>query len=98
MIGTNVTLSCKTRGGTQAFWTLNRTAITVSHESAKQYYENIGVLFTRTESNEYYNLTMVAPAVLAMNNTSISCAARGSGVQMSNEVHMIVFDHFGELQ
>ena len=97
-------MSCKTRGGTQAFWTLNKTAITASHQSAKQYYENIGIDFRETESLTngymYYNLTMIVPAILPMNNTDISCTVRDSStsdVDMSNIVHLIIFGTLSKL-
>lgn len=95
LIGTNITISCNTRGA-YAFWTLNRTSITVSHPNEAKHYEDIGVVFTYIESNGYYNLTMVAPAVLPMNNTNISCTARSSGVQMSNVVYIKVFNNISK--
>ena len=100
LIGNNVTVTCKTRGGTEAFWVLNRTAITVSHPSTKQYYENVGVVFSHTESEGYYNLTMIVPAILPMNNTSIVCTTRNSmngAVESSNLVDFIVFNNFRKL-
>jgi hypothetical protein len=101
LIGSNVTINCQTRGGTEAFWVLNRTAITVSHQSTKQDYEDIGVVFSEVESEGYYNLTMIVPAILPMNNTSIGCTAKNSmmnsAVENSNVVEFIVFDNFRKL-
>ncbi len=101
LIGSNVSIKCQTRGGTEAFWVLNRTAITISHQSTKQYYEAIGVVFSQTESEGYYNLTMIVPAILSMNNTSIVCTARNSmmngEVENSNVVDFIVFNNFRKL-
>ena len=100
LIGSNVTVTCKTRGGTEAFWVLNETSITVSHPSTKQDYENFGVVFSHTESDGYYNLTMIVPAILPMNNTSIGCTARNSmnsATENSNLVDFIVFDNLRKL-
>lgn len=95
LIGSDVTVTCKTRGGTEAFWVLNKTSITVSHQSKKEEYETVGVVFSHTESDGYYNLTMIIPAILPMNNTSIECTARMNGaVENSNVVDFIVFDNF----
>ena len=100
LIGSNITVTCKTRGGTEAFWVLNGTSITVSHQADKQRYKNIGVVFSHTESDGYYNLTMIVPASLPMNNTSIGCTARNSinsAVENSNLVDFIVFNNFRKL-
>ena len=100
LIGSNVTITCKTRGGTEAFWVLNRIAITVSHQTTKEYYETVGVVFSHTESDGYYNLTMIIPAILPMNNTNIVCTAKNSMmngvVESSTVVNFIVFDNFSK--
>ena len=99
LIGSNVMVTCKT-SGTGAFWVLNGTSITVSHPNTKDDYENFGVVFSYTESDGYYNLTMIVPAILPMNNTSIVCTTRNSmngAPKSSNLVYFIVFDNFRKL-
>ena len=73
---------------------LNTIPITITHPNEKKAYEDQGVTFLEDISQEYYNLTMIVNATLALNNTILFCSAIGSDytVQMSQEVHLIVFN------
>ena len=93
--GSTITITCKTRA-TQANWVLNKTAINEFHPCAEQHYTSLGVTFMDTMSDGYHNLTMTAPASLPLNNTRISCAAKGSSVSMSNEASLIVYNDFSK--
>ena len=90
-------MSCKTRGGLEAYWVLNYTALSLSHPQAKRDFENMGVVFKEIETNGYYNLTMTLPAILPLNNTIISCTVKNHGVDMSNEVSLRVFNDLSKL-
>ena len=77
---------------------LNDIALSLSHPQAKRNFESMGVVFKeRIETNEYYNLTMTLPAILPLNNTKISCTVKNSGVDMSNEVSLRVFNDLSKL-
>ena len=76
---------------------LNETSITVSHPSTVERYKNMGVEFKETERNGYVNLTMIAPAILPMNNTTVYCTVIGDKVVHSTKVYLFLYDNFGEL-
>ena len=92
LVGNNATVTCKTRG-TLAYWVINRTVITISHPEEQQYYESLGIVFMKNESRGYYNLTMIVPAIVTVNNTAVFCQARDSDHRhaTSNEVFLVVF-------
>ena len=93
LIGDNVTMTCKTRG-TLAYWVLNETALTISHQEAvDDYMENLGVLFIEDTAGGYSNLTMIAPAVELMNGTTVVCRVRDSMIRIdsSAEVKIMVY-------
>ena len=68
--------------------------MTISYPNEKQAYEDQGVIFLEDISQQYYNLTMIIHASLALNNTMLFCSVIGSDftVEMSREVHLIVFN------
>ena len=93
LIGDNVTVTCKTRG-THAYWVLNGTSLTISHpEVVNDYVENLGILFIEETAGEYFNLTMIAPAVELMNGTTVVCTARVGTIRIarSAEVKIMVY-------
>lgn len=77
-----------------AHWELNKVPITLSFENEKLEYEDRGVIFKEDISQEYYNLTMIIPAILDYNNTNITCVAIAPDFRriFSRNVHMFVFD------
>ena len=92
MLGKNATFTCNTIGR-EAYWVLNAIPMTISYPNEKQAYEDQGVIFLEDISQQYYNLTMIIHASLALNKTILFCSAIGSDytVKMSQEVHLIVF-------
>ena len=94
MIGKNATFTCDTIGR-EAYWVLNTIPMTITYPNEKKAYEEQGVIFLEPDiSQEYYNLTMIVNATLALNNTILFCSAISSDytVQMSQEVHLIIFN------
>ena len=67
MIRENVTFTCNTIG-IEAHWVLNAIPMTISYPDQKQAYEDQGVIFLEDVHQQYYNLTMVVNASLALNN------------------------------
>ena len=98
MIGKNATFTCKTTG-TEAYWALNNIPMTISYPDQKQDYEDQGVLFLEESTRNYYNLTMIIHASMALNNTVIFCSAFGRDytVSMSQEIKLIVFNTLRKL-
>ena len=83
---------CKTRAAS-AFWLINGHP--VQHEM--QNYENQGFIFNRRFNNEYYNLTIIAPASEVTNNSVISCSASSRGDvhhALSIKAHLFVYTTF----
>ena len=95
MIGENVTFTCDTIG-IEAHWVLNAIPMTISYPDQKQAYEDQGVAFLEDVSQQYYNLTMVVNASLALNNTEIFCTVIDLDfiMKMSQEVHLIIASKF----
>lgn len=95
LVGTNVTFTCVTKGDRViAYWILNGTSITISHNSEKLEYERLGALFTNTSSGGYYNLTLSVPATVVWNKTNIVCSVRDrllTSVAQSIPVYLYVF-------
>ena len=91
MIGENVMFTCNTVGR-EAHWVLNAIPMTTSYPDAMQAYEDQGVIFLEDINQQYYNLTMVINASLALNNTEIFCTVIDLDfiVEMSQEIHLII--------
>ena len=91
MIGENVTFTCNTIGR-EAHWVLNTIPMTISYPDKRQAYEDQGVIFLEDIHQQYYNLTMIINASLALNNTVIFCTVLDLDyvVEMSQEVHLII--------
>jgi hypothetical protein len=91
MIGKNVTFTCNTIGR-EAYWVLNAIPMTITYPNEKQAYEDQGVIFLEDVHQQYYNLTMIINASLALNNTEIFCSVIDLDytVEMSQEVHLII--------
>ena len=96
MIGENVTFTCNTIGR-EAYWVLNAIPMTISYPDQKQEYEDQGVIFLEDIHQQYYNLTMVINASLALNNTEIFCSVIDFDftVEMSREVRLIIASKYG---
>lgn len=92
---TNVTFTCDTRG-TIAYWVLNDTTVSITHPEEQPRYERMGVTFGKNEYDGYINLTLIAPAVVALNNTKISCTVYKNGPAMSTSVYLYVFNTLGK--
>ena len=78
---------------------LNAIPMTISYPNEKQAYEDQGVVFLEDSSQEYYNLTMIIHASLALNNTILFCSVIDSDytVEMSHEVHLIIYNATSKL-
>ena len=98
MIGENVTFICNTIGG-EAHWVLNAIPMTISYPDERQAYEDQGVIFLEDVHQQYYNLTMIINASLALNNTVIFCTVIDLDytVEMSQEVRLIIASKFFNL-
>ena len=95
MIGENVTFTCNTIGR-EAHWVLNAIPMTISYPDQKQAYEDQGVIFLEDINQQYYNLTMIINASLALNNTEIFCTVIDLDftVKMSKEIYLIILSKF----
>ena len=87
VIGKNATFTCSTIG-IEAYWVLNTIPMTITYPQEKMAYEDQGVTFLEDITQEYYNLTMIVEASLALNNTVIFCSviAEDYTIIMSQEV------------
>ena len=97
MIGKNATFTCSTIG-IEAYWVLNTIPMTITYPQEKMAYEDQGVTFLEDITQEYYNLTMIVEASLALNNTVIFCSviAEDYTIIMSQEVQLVIFNNLSK--
>ena len=77
---------------------LNTIPMTITYLHEKEAYEDREVIFLEDTTQEYYNLTMIVEASLALNNTVIFCSVVDEDLTtvMSQEVQLVIFNNLSK--